>query len=64
MRMVDWSLARQVARLAAGQDELADTALDMPALCAEMGERVASYTALDLAGRARESIYVEARRPG
>jgi coenzyme F420 biosynthesis associated uncharacterized protein len=46
--MVDWSLARQVARLAAGADEPAGQDHDLRAVCAEMEAHVASYTGLSL----------------
>src|SRR3954451_880968 len=46
--MVDWSLARQVARLAAGSEGApVDLGLDLVALSAEMEGPVASYTALE-----------------
>jgi coenzyme F420 biosynthesis associated uncharacterized protein len=44
--MVDWSLARQVARLAAGTGEQAGEMPDVVALCAEMEGYVAEYTRL------------------
>jgi coenzyme F420 biosynthesis associated uncharacterized protein len=47
--MVDWSLARQVARLAAGSGEEPGTDPDLGALCSEMEVHVASYTGLELA---------------
>ena len=50
--MVDWSLARQVARLAAGADEPAGQDDDLRALCSEMEAHVASYTGLTLAAPA------------
>jgi coenzyme F420 biosynthesis associated uncharacterized protein len=43
--MVDWSLARQVARLAAGSGEPGPDP-DVAAVCAEMEEHVAAYTRL------------------
>jgi coenzyme F420 biosynthesis associated uncharacterized protein len=43
--MVDWSLARQVARLAAGSGEPGPDP-DLAPLCAEMEEHVAAYTRL------------------
>lgn len=46
--MVDWSLARQVARLAAGSGDEGPPQADVAALCAEMDEYVASYTGLSL----------------
>jgi coenzyme F420 biosynthesis associated uncharacterized protein len=45
--MVDWSLARQVARLAAGSGEQPGQDPDMRAVCAEMEEHVARYTRLE-----------------
>jgi coenzyme F420 biosynthesis associated uncharacterized protein len=47
--MVDWSLARQVARLAAGTVEPVGRDLDLDAICSEMETHVASYTGLALA---------------
>ena len=47
--MVDWSLARQVARLAAGADEPAGDDAELRALCSEMEAHVATYTGLTLA---------------
>ncbi len=47
--MVDWSIARTLARLAAGGEGSAQSALDLPALCDEMEPHVASYTGLVLA---------------
>jgi coenzyme F420 biosynthesis associated uncharacterized protein len=47
--MVDWSLARQVARLAAGSGEQPGADPDMAAICAEMEHHVAAYTRLELA---------------
>jgi coenzyme F420 biosynthesis associated uncharacterized protein len=44
--MVDWSLARQVARLAAGSGDEGPPQADVAALCAEMEEHVAAYTGL------------------
>jgi coenzyme F420 biosynthesis associated uncharacterized protein len=46
MTMVDWSLARQVARLAAGSGEEAGEDPDIAAVCAEMQQHVAAYTRL------------------
>src|SRR5215218_8018793 len=46
--MVDWSLARQVARLAAGSDESTPPDFDVTALCAELEAHVAGYTGLRL----------------
>jgi coenzyme F420 biosynthesis associated uncharacterized protein len=47
--MVDWSLARHVARLAAGGDESTRTDFDVTALCLELEGHVADYTGLTLA---------------
>jgi coenzyme F420 biosynthesis associated uncharacterized protein len=44
--MVDWSLARQVARLAAGSGDEGPPQADVAALCAEMEVHVAAYTGL------------------
>jgi coenzyme F420 biosynthesis associated uncharacterized protein len=44
--MVDWSLARQVARLAAGSGDEGAPRADVAALCAEMEAHVAAYTQL------------------
>jgi coenzyme F420 biosynthesis associated uncharacterized protein len=44
--MVDWSLARQVARLAAGSGDERGSDTDFAAVCAEMEEHVAAYTGL------------------
>jgi coenzyme F420 biosynthesis associated uncharacterized protein len=44
--MVDWSLARQVARLAAGSGDEGPPQADVAALCAEMKDHVAAYTGL------------------
>jgi coenzyme F420 biosynthesis associated uncharacterized protein len=52
--MVDWSLARQVARLAAGAEEPAGQDNDLRAVCSEMEAHVASYTSLILDARAPE----------
>jgi coenzyme F420 biosynthesis associated uncharacterized protein len=46
--MVDWSLARQVARLAAGSGDEGPPQADVAALCAEMEGHVARYTGLSL----------------
>jgi coenzyme F420 biosynthesis associated uncharacterized protein len=45
--MVDWSLARQVARLAAGAGEQPGPDADMAAISAEMEKHVAIYTRLE-----------------
>jgi coenzyme F420 biosynthesis associated uncharacterized protein len=48
--MIDWSLARQVARLAAGADEQPGPDLDLAVPCREMEEHVAAYTELTPVG--------------
>jgi coenzyme F420 biosynthesis associated uncharacterized protein len=49
--MVDWSLARQVARFAAGSDEAPpDLGVDLVELTAEMEAHVSGYTRLPLTG--------------
>jgi coenzyme F420 biosynthesis associated uncharacterized protein len=45
--MVDWSIARTLARLASGGDGPGESALDLPALCEEMEPQVADYTGLE-----------------
>jgi coenzyme F420 biosynthesis associated uncharacterized protein len=45
--MVDWSLARQMARLAAGAGEQPGADPDMAAISAEMEKHVAAYTRLE-----------------
>ncbi|MGH3102312.1 MAG: zinc-dependent metalloprotease [Thermoleophilia bacterium] len=47
--MVDWSLARQVARLAARGGDMGEPGFDVRASCAEMEPYVAGYTGLVLA---------------
>jgi coenzyme F420 biosynthesis associated uncharacterized protein len=47
--MVDWTLARQVARLAAGFGEQPGADPDIAAISAEMEEHVAGYTRIELA---------------
>ena len=47
--MVDWSLARQVARLAARGDDTGEPGFDVRASCVEMEPYVAGYTGLVLA---------------
>jgi coenzyme F420 biosynthesis associated uncharacterized protein len=47
--MVDWSLARQVARFAAGADDPGAGDLDLCLPCEEMEAQVAGYTGLSLA---------------
>jgi uncharacterized protein (DUF2342 family) len=46
--MVDWSLARQVARFAVGNDEMPSIGRDLPALARELEGQVAAYTRLEL----------------
>jgi coenzyme F420 biosynthesis associated uncharacterized protein len=46
LTMVDWSLARQVARLAAGSGDEGPPRADVDAICAEMEGHVAAYTQL------------------
>ena len=55
--MVDWSLARQVARLAAGSGEPGPDP-DVAAVSAEMEEHVAAYTRLRLAARVPDAELV------
>jgi coenzyme F420 biosynthesis associated uncharacterized protein len=50
--MVEWSLARRVARLAAGDDSQVELDVDLRALCAEMELHVAACTRLRLAAPA------------
>ncbi|HEV2076086.1 MAG TPA: zinc-dependent metalloprotease, partial [Thermoleophilaceae bacterium] len=45
--MVDWSLARQVARLAAGGERVPELGIDLEAVVAEAGEEVARHTRLE-----------------
>src|SRR4051794_13101711 len=48
--MVDWSIARQVARLAGGSESApVDPGVDLVALTEQMEGPVASYTRLELA---------------
>jgi coenzyme F420 biosynthesis associated uncharacterized protein len=55
--LVDWSLARQVARLAAGSGEPGPDP-DVAAVSAEMEEHVAAYTRLRLAARVPDAELV------
>jgi coenzyme F420 biosynthesis associated uncharacterized protein len=48
--MVDWSLARQIARFAAGGEAVADLAIDLPAAVRESAREVALHTGLEPAG--------------
>jgi coenzyme F420 biosynthesis associated uncharacterized protein len=50
--MVEWSLARRIARLAAGADEPVELGVDLRAVCAEMELHVAGCTGLELAAPA------------
>ena len=50
--MVEWSLARQVARLAAGDDRRVELDVDLRSVCAEMELHVAACTRLRLAAPA------------
>ena len=50
--MVEWSLARRVARLAAGDDRRVELDVDLRAVCAEMEPHVAACTGLSLAAPA------------
>ena len=45
--MVDWSIARTLARLAGGGEGSPHSGLDLPALCDEMEPHVAEYTGLE-----------------
>ncbi|HEY1277330.1 MAG TPA: zinc-dependent metalloprotease [Thermoleophilaceae bacterium] len=45
--MVDWSLARQIARMAAGSDERVDLGIDLRPVCDEMAGHVREYTRLE-----------------
>jgi coenzyme F420 biosynthesis associated uncharacterized protein len=47
--MIDWSLARRVARLAAGDDRQVELGVDLRAVAAEMELHVAGATRLELA---------------
>jgi coenzyme F420 biosynthesis associated uncharacterized protein len=44
--MVDWSIARQVARLAAGSEPRPDLGVDLAVVCAELAGPVGEYTQL------------------
>jgi coenzyme F420 biosynthesis associated uncharacterized protein len=52
--MVDWSLARRIARLAAGSPDAPSLDVDLAALAREMEPRVADHTGLALARPAPE----------
>ena len=45
--MVDWNLARQMARFAARSDELPDLGMDLPALARELEPSVVAHTGLE-----------------
>jgi coenzyme F420 biosynthesis associated uncharacterized protein len=47
--MIEWSLARRVARLTAGDDRQVELDVDLRSVCAEMELHVAGATRLDLA---------------
>ncbi|HLM09504.1 MAG TPA: zinc-dependent metalloprotease [Thermoleophilaceae bacterium] len=57
--MVDWTLARQVARLAAGSGGESDPGFDVAASCAEMAPHVERYTGLSPATPAPAPEVVE-----
>jgi coenzyme F420 biosynthesis associated uncharacterized protein len=48
--MIDWSIARTIARVAAGGDGPASSDIDVVAFCAEMEPHVLEYTGLELDG--------------
>src|SRR5215467_7259556 len=48
--MVDWSLARQIARFAAGSAQVPELGVDLDAMSADAERQVADYTALTLPG--------------
>jgi coenzyme F420 biosynthesis associated uncharacterized protein len=48
--MVDWSLARQIARFAAGGAQVPDLGVDLDHLAADAEQQVARYTGLELPG--------------
>lgn len=50
--MAEWSIARQVARLAAGEDGPASLGYDLRAICADMELHVAGCTGLELSAPA------------
>src|SRR5215210_645208 len=59
--MVEWSIARQVARLAIGSEEPVELGVDLSALCAEMELHVAGCTQLELAAPAPAAELVSRR---
>ena len=48
--MVDWSLARQIARFAAGSDERSRVEFDFDEASGSALEQVSAYSGLELAG--------------
>ena len=48
--MVDWGVARQIARFAARSDEVPDLGLDLAVLARELAPPVVAYTGLEPAG--------------
>ena len=56
--MVDWNLARQVARFAARSDEVPDLGLDLPKLSRELWESVVAHARLEPTGPAPEAEVV------
>ena len=48
--MVDWSLARQIARFAAGSAQVPDLGVDLDRMSADAERQVADYTSLTLPG--------------
>ena len=48
--MIDWSIARTIAKVAAGGDGPASSSIDVVAFCAEMEPHVLDYTGLELDG--------------
>ncbi len=48
--MVDWGIARQIARFAARSDEIPDLGVDLPAVARELEGRVTEFTGLRPAG--------------
>ena len=56
--MVDWNIARQVARFAARSDEVPDLGLDLPALARELRGSVIEHSRLEPAGPVPEAEIV------
>ena len=50
--MIEWSIARRLARLSAGSDAVPELGVDLRSLCAELELHVAACTRLELAGPA------------